>query len=75
MPMDQSGEARAAAILARLDRLPGTRHVWMLIALLSLGGVFELYDLFMTGYVVPGLAKAGLLADISVSIFSGLTFA
>jgi putative MFS transporter len=71
MPIDQSGGTRAAAILARLDRLPGTRHVWMLITLLSLGGVFELYDLFMTGYVVPGLMKAGLLAGISVSIFAG----
>ena len=71
MPIDQSGGTRAAEILARLDRLPGTRHVWVLIALLSLGGVFELYDLFMTGYVVPGLMKAGLLAGISVSIFAG----
>ena len=71
MPIDQSGGTRAAAILARLDRLPGTRHVWMLITLLSLGGMFEFYDLFMTGYVVPGLVKAGLLAGVSVSIFAG----
>ena len=71
MPMDQSGGMRAAAILARLDRLPGTRHIWMLITLLSLGGVFELYDLFMTGYLVPGLMKAGLLAEVRVSIFAG----
>jgi putative MFS transporter len=71
MSTDQSGEGRAAAILARLDRLPGTRHVWLLIALLSLGGMFEFYDLFMTAYVVPGLMKAGLLANVSVSIFAG----
>jgi MFS transporter, putative metabolite:H+ symporter len=71
MPMDQSGGTRAAEILARLDRLPGTRYVWTLIALLSLGGVFELYDLFMTGYVVPGLVKAGLLTGVAVSIFAG----
>jgi putative MFS transporter len=71
MSTDQSGEGRAAAILARLDRLPGTRHVWLLIALLSLGGMFEFYDLFMTAYVVPGLMKAGLLANVSVSIFTG----
>ena len=43
----------------------------MLITLLSLGGVFELYDLFMTGYLVPGLMKAGLLAEVRVSIFAG----
>ena len=64
-------QGRAADILARLDRLPGTRHVWMLITLLSLGGMFELYDLFMTAYVVPGLMKAGLLTSVSVSIFTG----
>ena len=51
----------AAAILARLDRLPATRHIWTLVALLSLGGMFEFYDLFMTGYVAPGLVRAGLL--------------
>jgi MFS transporter, putative metabolite:H+ symporter len=71
MPIDQSGGARAASILARLDRLPGTRYIWTLITLLSLGGVFELYDLFMTGYLVPGLMKAGLLTGVDVSIFKG----
>ena len=68
---EATGQARAAGILARLDRLPGTRHVWQLIALLSLGGMFELYDLFMTAYVVPGLMKAGLLTNVAVSIFAG----
>jgi putative MFS transporter len=62
---------RASAILARLDRLPPTRHVWLLIAMLSLGGMFEFYDLFMTAYVVPGLVKAGLLADVKVGMFAG----
>ena len=68
---DARSESRAAAILARLDRLPGTRHVWVLITLLSLGGMFEFYDLFMTAYVVPGLVKAGLLKDVQVGIFAG----
>ncbi|WGR98452.1 MFS transporter [Bradyrhizobium sp. ISRA443] len=69
--IDQPAQGRAADILARLDRLPGTRHVWMMVTLLSLGGMFELYDLFMTAYVVPGLLKAGMLKDVSVSIFAG----
>jgi putative MFS transporter len=69
MTIDQGG--RAVGILARLDRLPGTRHVWLLVTLLSLGGMFELYDLFMTAYVIPGLVKAGLLANVAVSIFTG----
>jgi MFS transporter, putative metabolite:H+ symporter len=71
MTLELSGERRAAAILARLDRLPSTRHVWRLITLLSLGGMFEFYDLFMTAYVVPGLMKSGLLANVGVSIFTG----
>lgn len=71
MTSDRPGDPRAAAILARLDRLPGTRHVWLLVTLLSLGGMFEFYDLFMTAYVVPGMMKAGLLAGVKVSIFAG----
>jgi putative MFS transporter len=61
----------AAAILARLDRLPATRYIWMMVVVLSTGGIFEFYDLFMTGYIIPGLVKAGLLSGISVGMFSG----
>ena len=50
----------AAAISARLDRLPASRHIWVLVVLLSLGGLFEFYDLFMTGYVSPGLIREGI---------------
>jgi putative MFS transporter len=71
MTTDASATARAAAILARLDRLPSTPYMWRMIAILSLGGMFELYDLFMTAYVVPGLVKAGLLKDVAVGIFAG----
>ena len=60
-----------AMMIARLDRLPMTRHLWMTLTLLSLGGLFEFYDLFLTGYIVPALVKAGLLKDVSVGIFSG----
>ncbi|MBV8752110.1 MAG: MFS transporter [Hyphomicrobiales bacterium] len=69
--VNQADRTRASAILARLDRLPPTRHVWLLIAMLSLGGMFEFYDLFMTAYVVPGLVKAGILADVKVGMFAG----
>lgn len=64
-------EAAASSILARLDRLPASRYIWTLVGLLSLGGLFEFYDLFMTGYVIPGLVKAGLLANTAVGIFTG----
>ncbi|WP_428484060.1 MFS transporter [Rhodopila sp.] len=61
----------AAAILARLDRLPATRHIWKMVTLLSLGGMFEFYDLFMTGYVIPGLVKTGMLTGVAIGMFSG----
>ena len=61
----------ASAILGRLDRLPATRHIWVMVTLLSLGGMFELYDLFMTGYIIPGLVKAGMLTGVSLGMFSG----
>ena len=34
--VNQADRTRGSAILARLDRLPPTRHVWLLIAMLSL---------------------------------------
>ena len=70
--LDQTvSRTQAAALLARLERLPATRSIWTLVTLLSLGGMFEFYDLFLTGYIIPGLVKAGLLANVSVAIFSG----
>ena len=58
------------AIVARLDRLPATRHIWTIVCLLSLGGSFEFYDLFMTGYIAPGLTASGLFVKTSTSIFA-----
>jgi MFS transporter, putative metabolite:H+ symporter len=64
----------AAAISARLDRLPATRYIWKLVLLLSLGGCFEYYDLFFTAYIGPGLVRSGLFSNTSASFFgfSGL---
>ena len=44
----QAQAMTAAAITARLDRLPATRTIWKLVVLLSVGGCFELYELLMT---------------------------
>jgi MFS transporter, putative metabolite:H+ symporter len=60
----------ARDIVARLDRLPATRHIWTIVFLLSLGGSFEFYDLFMTGYIAPGLTESGLFVKTSTSIFA-----
>ncbi|WP_186062919.1 MFS transporter [Burkholderia gladioli] len=59
----------AGAIAARLDRLPPTRTVWKLVALLSLGFFFELYDLLYSGYVAPGLVKSGILSASTHGLF------
>ncbi len=59
----------AAEISARLDRLPATRYVWKLVLLLSLGGCFEMYDLFFTAYIGPGLVRSGLFSSASASFF------
>ncbi|CAD6560275.1 MFS transporter [Paraburkholderia sabiae] len=58
-----------AAIAARIDRLPITRHLWMLVFLISLGGFFEVYDLIFTGYIAPGMAKSGLLQTTTHAFF------
>lgn len=57
------------AITARMDRLPITRHLWLLVFLISLGGFFEIYDLIFTGYIAPGMAKSGLLATTTAAFF------
>jgi putative MFS transporter len=64
--------ATAAELAARLDRLPMTRHIWVLVTLISLGGGFELYDLFLTAYIAPGLLKAGYFTPESLGPFSVL---
>ena len=63
---------QGAAITARLDRLPVSRHLWTLVLLLSLGGAFEFYDLFMTAYLTPGLVRSGIFHGHQHGLF-GLT--
>ena len=62
----------AAEIAARLDRLPSSRTVWTMVVLLSLGGFFEFYDLFFTGYVAPGMVKSGLFTAASLGPLAAL---
>jgi MFS transporter, putative metabolite:H+ symporter len=59
-------------IAARLDRLPSSRAVWRIVTLLSLGSVFEFYDLFFAAYVAPGMVQTGLFAPRSLGIFAAL---
>ncbi|MGH7210965.1 MAG: MFS transporter, partial [Acetobacteraceae bacterium] len=56
-------------IAARLDRLPRSWYVWRMIVLISLGGVFEFYDLFFTGYVAPGLFRSHIFSATTRGFF------
>src|SRR6476620_5417724 len=58
-----------AEISVRMDRLPITRHLWVLVFLISLGGFFEIYDLIFTGYIAPGMAKSGMLQTTTETVF------
>jgi putative MFS transporter len=63
---------QSLAIAARFDRLPPSRTVWTMVMLISLGGVFEFYDLFFTGYVAPGMVQSGLFKPESLGFFAAL---
>src|SRR5471032_2111338 len=56
-------------ISRRLESLPASAYLWRLVILLSLGGCFEIYDLFFTGYIAPGLTKSGLLTATTQAFF------
>jgi MFS transporter, putative metabolite:H+ symporter len=57
------------AISRRLEALPASSYVWRLVILLSLGGCFEIYDLFFTGYIAPGLIRSKLLTTTTEAFF------
>jgi putative MFS transporter len=59
----------ADEISRRLESLPASAYVWRLVILLSLGGCFEIYDLFLTGYIAPGLNRSGLLTTTTQAFF------
>ena len=43
--------------------------MWMRVFLLSLGGFFEFYDMFMSAYVGPGLVTSGILTPTTPGLF------
>jgi putative MFS transporter len=62
----------AATITARFNRLPASRYTWQLIALLSLCGFFEIYEIALTSTLSPGLIRAGVFNADAKGLF-GLT--
>jgi len=67
--VERTNVERGAAVEARLDRIPASPYLWKLIALLSLGGFFEFYELFMTAFVSPGLIRGGIFHAGSNGLF------
>jgi MFS transporter, putative metabolite:H+ symporter len=60
---------KSGDIGARIDRLPSSPAIWTRVVLLSLGGCFEYYDLFLTGYIAPGLVRSGILTPTTPGLF------
>lgn len=53
----------------RIDALPASAGLWRFIILLALGGFFELYDLFQTGYISGGLVAEGIFHTGAQGVF------
>ena len=83
--MPEDPRPPAADLTARLDRIPATRQLGGLVLRLSLGAFFEMFDLFLTGYLSPLLVRAGIFrpgghgfwglpdqATFAAATFSGL---
>jgi MFS transporter, putative metabolite:H+ symporter len=68
----QMSQQKSAEIAARFDRLPPSRTIWTMVILISLGGLFEFYDLFFTGYVAPGMIQSGLFKPESLGFLAAL---
>jgi MFS transporter, putative metabolite:H+ symporter len=62
-------------IVARIDRLPPSKHLTALVARIATGGWFEFYELFMPGFISLGLVKAGIYSLSPGSIFDPHLFA
>ncbi len=58
-----------ASLTGRIDALPASFGLWSFITLLSLGGFFELYHFFQTGYISAGLLAEGIFHTGQAGIF------
>ncbi|KRR06450.1 hypothetical protein CQ12_16605 [Bradyrhizobium jicamae] len=56
-------------INVRLDRLPMSWPIWKLVLMVALGAWFEIYDVFFTAYIGPGLVESGIFTTSTVNCF------
>jgi putative MFS transporter len=56
-------------ISARLDALPGSRRLWTMIAILSFGAFFEIYDVALTAPLSLGLQQVGIFRQGAGALF------
>src|SRR5258708_8042107 len=64
-----AGRGGADEISGAVETWRASSYLWRLVILLSLGGCFEIYDLFFTGYIAPGLNHSGLLTTTTQAFF------
>jgi MFS transporter, putative metabolite:H+ symporter len=65
----EASQAGADKIAGRLESVTASNYLWRLVILLSLGGCFEVYDLFLTAYIAPGLSRSKLLTTTTDAFF------
>jgi putative MFS transporter len=63
------------AVLARIDRLPPSRHLIGIVARIAAGGWFEFYELFMPGFISLGLIKSGIFTESNSGLLDLHSFA
>ncbi|WP_434667196.1 MFS transporter [Paraburkholderia sp. A3BS-1L] len=61
--------AAVAQIGARIDALNGSTRLWGWVALIAVGGFFEIYDLALTAPLSPGLVAAGIFKTGNAGLF------
>jgi putative MFS transporter len=73
--MQAGTAAQSGSILGRIDRLPPSRYLMLVIARIATGGWFEFYELFMPGFILPGFVRSGIYTVQNKGLFDYHSFA
>jgi MFS transporter, putative metabolite:H+ symporter len=63
------------SLVARIDRLPRSRHLAALVGRIAAGGWFEFYEFFMPGFILIGLEKSEVFTVKNHGLFDLHSFA